>query len=48
MSEERFEQLRQLAREEFDVEIVKKNEASSFKEVFGFDVEEMKTNNMGD
>lgn len=63
MSEESFEKLRDLAREEFGVEISRSEKASSesvvkqpqgsftcdgaqqrssFKEVFGFDVEEVK------
>ena len=43
MSEERFERLQKIAREEFGVEIVRTEGKSSFKEVFGFDVEEVKS-----
>ena len=42
MSEDSFEKLRDLAQREFGVEIVRNAKTSSFKEVFGFDVEEMK------
>jgi hypothetical protein len=43
MSEENFEKLRDLARKEFGVEILRNEKASNFKEVFGFDVEEIKS-----
>ena len=42
MSEEQFEKLKKIAREEFGVEIVRAEEKEGFKEVFGFDVEEVK------
>ena len=38
MSEEMFEQLSKIAQEEFGVKIEKSEQPSSFKEVFGFDV----------
>ena len=40
MSEEQFEKLKKIAREEFGVEIVRTEGKSNFKEVFGFDVGE--------
>ena len=39
---EMFEKLKKLAREEFGVEIVRKEGTSSFKEVFWFDVKELR------
>lgn len=39
MNDERFEKLKKIAKEEFGVEIVRREETSNFKEVFGFDVE---------
>ena len=39
---EQFEKLQKIAREQFGVEIVRSAKSSSFKEVFGFDVEEIK------
>jgi hypothetical protein len=39
MSEERFERLQKIAREEFGVTISRSDKKSSFKEVFGLDVE---------
>ena len=40
---EQFEKLQKIAREQFGVEIVRSENPSNFKEVFGFDVEEMKS-----
>ena len=37
-----FEKLQEIAREQFGVEIVRNENPSNFKEVFGFDVEEIK------
>ena len=42
MSEEKFEKLRNLARREFGVEIVRSKKVEGFKEVFGFDVKELR------
>ena len=42
MKEERFERLQKIAREEFGVEIVRKEGASNFKEVFGLEVKEFR------
>ena len=39
MSDERFEKLKKIAREEFGCEISRSEEKSSFKEVFGIDGE---------
>ena len=42
MSEEQFEKLKKIAREEFGVEIVRSEKKEEFKEVFGFEVGEVK------
>ena len=38
-----FEKLKEIAREQFGVEIVSSDKPSNFKEVFGFDVKEIKS-----
>ena len=43
MSEENFTKLGVLAREQFGGEIVRSEKPSNFKEVFGFDVEDLKS-----
>ena len=42
MNDERFERLKKIAREEFGVEIVRNEKKEGFKEVFGFEVVEVK------
>ena len=37
-----FEKLQKIAREEFGVTIVRSDKKSSFKELFGFDVKDLK------
>lgn len=43
MNEENFTKLGVLAREQFGGEIVRSEKPSNFKEVFGFDVEDLKS-----
>lgn len=38
----KFEKLQEIAREQFGIKIVRSENSSSFKEVFGFDVKEIK------
>ena len=38
-----FEKLKEIAREQFGVEIIRNENPSNFKEVFGFDVKEIKS-----
>lgn len=37
-----FEKLQEIAREQFGVKIIRSETPSNFKEVFGFDVEDVK------
>ena len=46
MSDERFERLKKIAKEEFGVEIVRCEKEEGFKEVFGFEVGEVEKLNM--
>ena len=42
MSEDKFEKLKKIAKEEFGVELIRSNKPSDFKIVFGFDVKDIK------
>ena len=42
MSEDKFEKLKKIAKEEFGVDIIKSDKSGTFKTVFGFDVNDVK------
>lgn len=42
MSEDKFEKLKKIAKEEFGVDIIKGDKPDTFKTVFGFEVKDVK------
>ena len=41
MSEDKFEKLKKIAKEEFGVDIIKSDKPDTFKTVFGFDMKDI-------